>query len=110
MLDQAAVVLDMDVREALKQGARRDLLKVAVERLRLPGTVWDMSAKHAGKDKEGVAEGQDEEQDMTLEEDILETNAFGSEVAGVPSRALYPLISVCRVFFHSGHVRSERAC
>ncbi|KAH7406388.1 hypothetical protein DE146DRAFT_629722 [Phaeosphaeria sp. MPI-PUGE-AT-0046c] len=83
MLDQAAVVLDMDVRAALGQDARRDLLKVAVDRLYIPGTIRAMSAAHA----------RDGEDSMTLEEDIMETNAYGSEVAGVSSRALYPLIS-----------------
>lgn len=91
MLDQAAVVLDMDVREALKQEAKRELLKVAVDRLYVPGTVRAMSAQHAraGKGEEG-----EKEESMTLEEDIMETNAYGAKVAGVSSRALYPLISV----------------
>lgn len=85
MLDQAAVVLDLDVKDALKREVRREMLKVAVDRLYLPGTVRDMSAQHA----------KEEGNDMSLEEDIMETNAYGSEVAGVGSRALYPLISVC---------------
>lgn len=99
MLDQAAVVLDLDVKDALKREVKREMLKVAVDRLYLPGTVRDMSAQHS----------KEEGNDMTLEEDIMETNAYGAEVAGVGSRALYPLISVRVNLEDYGGERNVRA-
>jgi hypothetical protein len=61
------------------------MLKVAVDRLIVPGMVRDMSAKH----NDGKEDGEG-----TLEEDVMKTNAFGSTVADVSTRALFPLISV----------------
>jgi hypothetical protein len=88
MVDQAAVVVDMDAEKALSEAENKKLLKKAVDQLLVPGMIRDMSAAHAGKDDAG------EEGEGKLEEDIMKTNAFGSTVAEVSSRALYPLISV----------------
>lgn len=54
MIDQAAVVVGQEVEGAVGREERRRLLKVAVERLLVPGMVRDMSAKHAaGGEGEG---------------------------------------------------------
>jgi hypothetical protein len=96
MVDQAAVVVDMEAEKALSEIGNRRLLMRAVEQLLVPGMVRNMSTAHAGE-KEGGEEGGDgdgEEEVGKLEDDIMRTNAFGSTVAEVESRALYPLISV----------------
>ena len=90
MVDQAAVVVDMDAEKALSEAENKKLLKKAVDQLLVPGMIRDMSAAHSGKEEE-VEGGREEGK---LEEDIMKTNAFGSTVAEVSSRALYPLISV----------------
>jgi len=59
------------------------LLKIAVDRLIAPGMIRDMSTK-----------GEVEEGEGGLEESVMKTNAFGSTVADVSTRALFPLISV----------------
>jgi hypothetical protein len=94
MLDQAAVVVDMEAENALSDDENKKLLKRAVDQLLVPGMIRDMSAAHAGG--EGNANDNEEHDDVEgrLEEDIMKTNAFGSTVAEVSSRALYPLISV----------------
>ncbi|OAL45774.1 SET domain-containing protein [Pyrenochaeta sp. DS3sAY3a] len=76
MVDQAAVVLSTEVEPALGNSETKRLLRVAVERLLVPGMIRDM------KEEEG-----------TLEEDIIKTNAFGATVADVGTHTLYPLIS-----------------
>ena len=91
MVDQAAVVVDMGAEKALSEAENKALLKRAVDQLLVPGMIRDM-ARNAGK------EGGEEEEGK-LEEDIMKTNAFGSTVAEVSSRALYPLISVSRPIF-----------
>ncbi|KAH7092412.1 hypothetical protein FB567DRAFT_614340 [Paraphoma chrysanthemicola] len=89
MVDQAAVVVDMDLEKAVMKGESNAMLKLAVERLRAPGVIRDMSAKHNdGKDEEEV-----EGEEGRLEEDVMKTNAFGSTVVDVSTRALFPLIS-----------------
>jgi hypothetical protein len=88
MVDQAAVVVDMDVEKALSETEKKKLLKKAVEQLLVPGMIRDMSAAHAGMEDSG------KEGEGNLEEDIMKTNAFGGTVAEISSRALYPLISV----------------
>jgi hypothetical protein len=82
MIDQAAVVIDKTFEEAIDTDVRREMLKLAVQRLYTPGTILDMSRAHAGE--KGSAE-----------EDVVRANAFRSRVGGVETRALYPLISVC---------------
>jgi hypothetical protein len=93
MIDQAAVVVDMDAEKALSQVENNKLLKVAVERLLVPAMIRDMSSAHAGHTHE-LDEDEDVEEQGRLEEAIMRTNAYGSTVAEVGSRALYPLISV----------------
>jgi len=63
------------------------MLKVAVDRLIAPGMIRDMSTK-----------GEVEEGEGGLEESVMKTNAFGSTVADVSTRALFPLISVRLAF------------
>lgn len=96
MVDQAAVVVDTRVEKAVSDVVGRKLMKVAVERLLEPGMIREMSGKHEGNQRFGDKGGvyNDEEEEGRLEDDIMKTNAFGSSVADVSSRALYPLISV----------------
>jgi hypothetical protein len=82
MIDQAAVVVDKAFDEAVSRKMKREMLKLAVNRLYTPGTILSMSRAHAQK-----ADGE------TLEEAIMSANAFGSRIGGVDTRALYPLIS-----------------
>ncbi|KAF1830291.1 SET domain-containing protein [Decorospora gaudefroyi] len=94
MLDQAAVVMDMDAENALDSAQNRRLLKRAVDQLRVPSRIRDLSAAHAGSEgSDGKEEEEEEEEEGRLEESIMKTNAFGSTVAEVSTRALYPLIS-----------------
>jgi len=102
MVDQAAVVVDMGAEKALSEAENKKLMKRAVDQLLVPAMIRDMSSAHAGKSHEGENDG-DEEEEGTLEEAIMKTNAYGSTVAEVSSRALYPLISV------SYNLRSMRA-
>lgn len=97
MIDQAAVVMDMEMEKALSDRESKRLLKVAVDRLLVPGMVRDMSSAHEGNKKKSSSGDQEpkQEEDGTLEDDIMRTNAYGGTVADVSSRALYPLISVC---------------
>ncbi|CAN9165956.1 unnamed protein product [Alternaria alternata] len=93
MIDQAAVVVDVEAESALSDLENKKLLKRAVDQLLVPGMIRDMSAAHAGN--RGDANEGDEEQETEgrLEEDIMKTNSYGSTVAEVSSKALYPLIS-----------------
>lgn len=74
------------------------MLKIAVDRLIAPDMVRDMSAKHN--------DGKDDGDEGSLEEDVMKTNAFGSTVADISTRALFPLISVC--FPHNTFCRACR--
>lgn len=100
IIDQAALVADQELESALGRKEKNELLKLAVDNLLLPDMVRDMSSSHG----DGRATGEDHGR---LEEDIMITNAFGSTVAGVGSRTLFPLISVRRSSFihHQSKVR-----
>jgi hypothetical protein len=105
MVDQAAVVVDMEAEKALSGEVNRGLLMRAVGQLLVPGMVRDMSAAHAGL---GEGErGDEEEEEGRLEDAIMRTNAYGSTVAEVESRALYPLISVSRINPHGRKLMRE---
>ncbi|KAI4683717.1 uncharacterized protein J4E88_004894 [Alternaria novae-zelandiae] len=92
MVDQAAVVVDMGAEKALSEAENKKLMKRAVDQLLVPAMIRDMSSAHSGKSHEGENDG-DGEEEGSLEEAIMKTNAYGSTVAEVSSRALYPLIS-----------------
>jgi hypothetical protein len=96
MVDQAAVVVDMKAENALSDVENKKLLKKAVDQLLVPGMIRDMSAAHAGKASNDKEDEEGEDEEGRLEEAIMKTNAYGSTVAEVSSRALYPLISVGR--------------
>jgi hypothetical protein len=108
MIDQAAVVVDVEAENALTDEENKKLLKRAVDQLLVPGMIRDMSAAHAGN--RGDANEGDEEQDTEgrLEEDIMKTNSYGSTVAEVSSKALYPLISVSRDVRYTRYHETER--
>jgi hypothetical protein len=96
MVDQAAVAVDMEAENALSEVENKRLLKRAVDQLLVPGMIRDMSDAHAGNGDGTDKNEEDDDEEGKLEEDIMKTNAFGSTVAEVSSRALYPLISVSR--------------
>jgi hypothetical protein len=108
MIDQAAVVVDVEAESALTDVENKKLLKRAVDQLLVPGMIRDMSAAHAGN--RGDANEGNEEQDTEgrLEEDIMKTNSYGSTVAEVSSKALYPLISVSHDVRYTKYHETER--
>tara|TARA_R110002003_G_scaffold1868_1_gene23594 strand:- start:5549 stop:5782 length:234 start_codon:yes stop_codon:yes gene_type:complete len=55
--------------------------------------IRDMSGAHNDRKAQG-GDHEEEEEEGRLEEDIMKTNAFGSTVADISTRALFPLISV----------------
>lgn len=75
MVDHAAVVMDVDVPEVWSSR----LLKVAIDRLHLPSSIRAL----------GAGEG-----DGPLEQRVMKTNGFGTSIAGVGTKALFPLASV----------------
>jgi hypothetical protein len=95
MVDQAAVVVDMGAEKALSEAENKKLMKRAVDQLLVPAMIRDMSSAHAGRNNDAENNG-DKEDEGSLEEAIMKTNAYGSTVAEIGSRALYPLISVGR--------------
>lgn len=113
MVDQASVVVDLELEKALDKKANLGLLSRAVKQLRAPGVVLDLSKEHnsGGKKKssgEDGGEGDEEIEEGRREEDVMLTNSFGSEVAGVKCRALFPLISVRESpFLQDTGVRSD---
>jgi hypothetical protein len=86
----------MKAENALSDVENKKLLKKAVDQLLVPGMIRDMSAAHAGKASNDKEDEEGEDEEGRLEEAIMKTNAYGSTVAEVSSRALYPLISVGR--------------
>ncbi|KAH3974944.1 hypothetical protein HBH98_082540 [Parastagonospora nodorum] len=74
MVDHAAVVMDVDVSEVWSSR----LLRVAIDRLQLPNTIRAL----------GASEG-----DGPLEQRVMKTNGFGKTIAGVGTKALFPLAS-----------------
>ncbi|KAH8726157.1 hypothetical protein GQ44DRAFT_614125 [Phaeosphaeriaceae sp. PMI808] len=92
MIDQAAVVVDLSFSDAMTQTEESAMLKVAVDRLLVPGLIRDMSSSHA------------ESGEGSLESDIMMTNSFGSTVAGVSTKTLFPIISV-RLHYRSWRLK-----
>ncbi|KAF2822702.1 SET domain-containing protein [Ophiobolus disseminans] len=111
MLDQAALVIAENIDEALPPQTVRKMMRIAVERLRVPGVVRGMSkggyegggegggdrgdgeGDVGGKDGDGGGDGGGKDDEGRLEEAIMKTNAFGSTVADVSARTLFPDIS-----------------
>ncbi|EAT83150.1 hypothetical protein SNOG_09885 [Parastagonospora nodorum SN15] len=92
MVDHAAVVMDVDVSEVWSSR----LLRVAIDRLQLPNTIRAL----------GASEG-----DGPLEQRVMKTNGFGKTIAGVGTKALFPLASVgsSRPYekFHSNEIENQ---
>ncbi|KAH7121070.1 hypothetical protein B0J11DRAFT_581829 [Dendryphion nanum] len=102
MVDQASVVMDLEMEKAVSRKEGMRLLKVGVERLRSPGLVRGLSKKHdgsvkvggEGSEKKKTEEEEEEEEEVgQLEEDVLMTNAFGTTLGEGNFRALFPIIS-----------------
>ena len=90
MVDQASVVVALNVEKMVGKVEARKLLYRAVQQLRVPGEVRGLSGEH-----KATSEGDAEEGELgKVEEDVMLTNSFGSRVAEVDCRALFPLISV----------------
>jgi hypothetical protein len=90
MVDQANVVMDLEMEKHVSKKDNLRLLKKAVDRLNNPGWVRQLSKKH-----DGHAEDADEvEEEGAMEEHIMMTNAFGTQLGDVNFRGLFPLVSV----------------
>ncbi|KAF2677332.1 SET domain-containing protein [Lentithecium fluviatile CBS 122367] len=89
MVDQAAVVVALNIEKMVGKKEARRLLHTAVEQLRVPGEVRGLSGEHKASSEGDAKEGEQGK----IEEDVMLTNAFGSEIAGIDCRALFPLIS-----------------
>lgn len=83
MVDQASIVMDLAMEKEVSKKENLRLLRLATDQLRNPGLVRDMSSKHKG-----------EESTENIEEEIMMTNAFGTEVGDVAMRGLFPVVSV----------------
>lgn len=94
MVDQASVVVALNVEKMVGKAEARKMLYKAVQQLRVPGEVRGLSGEHHAGSEGDAVEGEVGK----LEEDVMLTNSFGSQVADVDCRALFPLISVCTVF------------
>jgi hypothetical protein len=90
MVDQASVVVELDMEKMVGKEVARGLLKRAVERLRVPKAVLGLSVEHAKGTEADAERGEQGKR----EEDVLLTNGFGSRVGDTDCRALFPLISV----------------
>ncbi|KAJ4299824.1 hypothetical protein N0V90_005070 [Kalmusia sp. IMI 367209] len=93
MVDQASLVMDLDLERAFSAKENRELLSKGVGRLRVPEVVTNLSSKHGSGQGEKEEQRDSDSEEGWLEEDIMRTNAFGSEIAGKQCRALFPLIS-----------------
>ncbi|KAI4622784.1 uncharacterized protein J4E87_005877 [Alternaria ethzedia] len=91
MVDQAAVVVDMGAEKALNEAENKKLMKRAVDQLLVPAMIRDMSSAHAGENHEGGNDGDDEEEG-SLEEAIMKTNAYGNLLLGIPFQKRQSLI------------------
>jgi hypothetical protein len=100
MVDQASVIMDLEMEKKVSAKENLRLLKLAVDQLRDPGWVRKLSKKHdgvTGDDKhEDEDEDEDEEKEGSVEEHIMMTNAFGTQLGEVNFRGLFPLVSVSR--------------
>jgi hypothetical protein len=90
MVDQASVVVALNVEKMIGKLEARKLLYKAVEQLRVPGEVRRLSGEHSATSEGDAGEGELGK----VEEDVMLTNSFGSRVEEVDCRALFPLISV----------------
>jgi hypothetical protein len=92
MVDQATVVMDLEMEKAVAAKDNLRLLKLGVDQLRSPEFVRMLSKKHSGAE-----EGEDEEEEGVVDEHVMMTNAFGTQLGEVSFRGLYPLVSVSGV-------------
>jgi hypothetical protein len=98
MVDQASVLMDMAMEKKLSLKENLALLKVAVDRLRYPDFVRALSSKHNGHSHTAPSEDADSEEDKErelekIDEDIMMTNAFGTQIGETQLRGLFPLVS-----------------
>ncbi|KAF2662067.1 SET domain-containing protein [Lophiostoma macrostomum CBS 122681] len=86
MIDQASVIMDLDLEKKLSKAENARLLKTAVDQLRKPESIRNLSTKRKAGPK---AKGDTDED--TLEEDIMITNAFGTQLESIEVRGLFPV-------------------
>ncbi|KAF2748378.1 SET domain-containing protein [Sporormia fimetaria CBS 119925] len=91
MIDQPSVVMDQSLEGNVDEKAVLKLLAEGVRRLKYPGVVWGLSGRHAGRKID--VEGEEEEEEGRMEEDVMMTNAFGTEFGETKFRALFPVVS-----------------
>ncbi|KAF2707969.1 hypothetical protein K504DRAFT_468366 [Pleomassaria siparia CBS 279.74] len=104
MVDQASVVMDLNMKDHMGKRENMHILREAVRRLKRPESVTGLSGRHGvvsvmEDDKGETHEDKSEEMkggdaSGKVEEDVMETNAFGTTVAGESFRGLFPLVAV----------------
>lgn len=93
MVDQANVIMDLEMEKSVSSKENSKLLKTAIDQLRHPNWVRQLSSKHDG----GMSDA--------IDEDIMMTNAFGTQLGDVDFRGLFPLVSVSANLFASVAIR-----
>jgi hypothetical protein len=91
MIDHAAIILDTNVDDSILG----PLMKIAVDQLQTPDMFPSLSSKP------------DVHSSSTLEQNIMQANAFGTTLAGIPTRSLFPLVAVRLILpskFSSSHL------
>lgn len=91
MVDQASLAVAVDAKEAVGEDVEASLIWRAVEQLRRPEIVRDLSWKHDGAADDGGDRSKGEK--GKFDENVLQTNAFASDVGGIETRTLFPLVS-----------------
>lgn len=92
MVDQASLVMDLEMEKAVSKKDNLRLLKLGIDRLRDPEVVRGLSGKHNGEKGEND------------DEDVMMTNAFGTQVGETNFRGLFPLVSVSALLMTLIHI------
>ncbi|KAF2875804.1 hypothetical protein BDV95DRAFT_654916 [Massariosphaeria phaeospora] len=90
MIDQASVFMDLHLEQSVGEKENLKLLKMGVERLRSKEVVRELSDRHKGADGQAQAE---DEVEGELEEKVMMTNSFGTTIANVAMRGVFPVVS-----------------
>jgi hypothetical protein len=93
MIDQASVIMDLEMEKKVSKAENARLLKIAVDQLKKPESIRTLSTKRKAGPK--LKEETDED---TLEEDIMVTNAFGTQLETIEVRGLFPVAAVSCIY------------
>lgn len=84
LIDHAIVLATVEFPADVTREEVQDLMKIGVQRLSDPGRVYELSQK-----------GRDEEEGMSLEEDLILTNAFELPIEDKSYLGLFQNLAVC---------------